>query len=561
MSREDWIMIPGSHPMELAVRTFNRWVLEAQPSKDVLTYEILESQKRRRSRYMIYSTDQVYLRNYNSEMIRGAQKGIPFRKAEKLTEISSVRLIEKVEHYINTRKEIQPGDCIRVACLGEIAEPWKLGGYYKSTSYQVELIQLKRDKGGSGLVFSITDSYPEEADRNTDRRRFNLLKLSDLEMLFRQYNIVLFMDEGCFYCQGQEDRTVEERMVQSQFKWIWETARKETKRENRILYYKQAYKTAGEWLNSLNSGVTARMQFSEKLFKAIQSVMAPQYEVYLYVSYGKRIPVQDLYNRDVCNDENYDGRELAVYKMPSQSKDISREVAGFLKVSKDKRVTIDIWKMIKSISNTYYIKFLEMADIEDEYLGIRLLRNMSLEVSWPDKFTDQSMLEFRIEKRGDQLYYEQAGNFINEVLEKGFLQVKHTCVKKYLHRLVGNAIISRAMNVEGILVGYLLREGFFDSRVSWEGFSEQTCLKEGNVTCQSSLLFEPRRTVLSVINNLNMAWIRDYDRKEEYLFYEFRNRICPSLSEEVFEKLMKAIHGSCKNLGYVENRLYYHSEL
>lgn len=570
VSREDRLMIPQSHPMEVAVRTFDKWISEGKQETELLTREILESQKRRRSRYMVYSTDQVYLRNNRCETIRGAEEGVPFYETEELTDISSIRLIEKVEHYIKTRK-IEPHSCVRVACLGEIQEPEKLIEYYQSTpdsnlAYQVQLIQLKRDRASSGLVFSVTDSYPEDASRDSDRRMFNLMKLSDLEALFKQYNIVLFMDEGCFYCQGQEGKSIEERMVQAQLEWIIQTAKKEPKKENRILYYMQAYRTVGEWLNSFNSGATARMQFNEKLFKTIQSVMTPQYEVYLYASYGKRIPFQNLYNRDVCNDENYDGKELAVYKVPSQSRDLSGDVAKFLNFSRDKKVKVDLWKIVKSISNDFYSKFLD--DINkandngniEECQWIRLLRNIRLIISWQEPFTDDSKLEFRIEKVGDERYYEQIGSFMQEVLNKGFLDVKHTCVQKYLHRLLGNAISSRAMDIEGILVGYLLKDGFLDSRVSWEGFVERTNSDESNDMVLSSQFFEPRRTILSVISNLNMTRIRDYERKEEYLRYEFRNRYCPNISEQVFARLIKAIHKACENMGYVNNRLYYHSE-
>lgn len=560
VSREDWLMIPETHPMELAVRTFDRWIKAEQSGKDDLTDEILESQRRRRSRYMIYNTDQVYLRANDCEIWRGAMKGVPFCDAEKLTKISSVRLIEKIEHYINTRSDITE-ECVRVACLGEIEEPDKLGEFYRATThYQVQLVQLKRDKDSSGLVFTITAGYPEEANRDSDRRMFNLLKLADLEALFKQYNIVLFMDEGCFYCQGQEGKSIEERMVRPQLEWILRAAEKETKKENRILYYRLAYNTAGEWLNSLSSSGTARMQFNEKLFKAIQSVMIPQYEVYLYVSYGKRIPVRELYNRDVCNDENYGGREVAVYKIPSQSKDISGEVAGFLKRSGKNEVKIDLWKIVKSISDDYYTKFLCDAGIEDEYQKIQLLRNLYLVISWPKRFVDGSKLEFWVEQSGNTGYYNQIGKFVQEMLEKGFLSVEHDCVEKYLHRLLGNAVSSRATDVEGILVGYLLKDGFFDTRVEWKGFIGRETVAEKR-TGSSSQLFEPRRTILSVMSNLNTAWIQDYKRKREYLFYEFRNRYCPHLSEVVFEKLMRVIHDSCENLGYIDNRLYNHSEL
>lgn len=571
VSCEDLLLIPATHPVERSVRKLKALISSSQKDREgTLTWEILETRKKRYSRYLIYSMDQAYLRT--DREIREAMEGIPFREAGSLTEISSVRFIEKVEHFYRTKAIKTKRDCkerpIRVACLGKAKDPDALIDYYNKSESQdirVELFELEQNQDGKRLLFSVKSGYPEGAIREGDRKNFNLLALSDLEMLFRQYDIVLFLDEGCFYRQGQDDRTLEERMVQPQLKWLLETAKQEKKPETRILRYKQAFVTVGEWLNSINIDATARMQFSDKLFKAIQSVMMPEYEVYLYVSYGEQIAGRALYNRDVCNDENYDGREVLVYKMPSREKDISNVVLKFLEPKDSRTISIDLWKLVKSISNSYYQKFLKKAGImqesaekETENKGIRLLRRTSLDISWPGSLTGDEKIQFSLRTDGDAAYCEQAALFMAEFLDAGFIHAEHSCVKEYLHRLLGNAVVSRATDVEGVLLGYLLKNGFFDSRISWNGVIRSENIGE---CAAKSDLFEPRRAILSVIDNLNMAWIRDYEKKKEYLLYDFRNRYCPGLSEEVFWKLMGAVNKACSMTGYVDSRLYHHSSL
>lgn len=567
VSSEDRVYIPASHPLERAVRMLNHRISASQEGKEgTLTWEILQTRKKRYSRYMLYSLEQVYLRTENE--IRGAKEGIPFCEAGSLTEISSIRFIEKVEHFYRTKGIAAGRDCrlrpIRIACLGKVKEPKALIDYYngdESQEIRVELSELEQVQDGRRILFSVKSGYPEGAVREEDRRIFNLLAGSDLETLFKQYDIVLFLDEGCFYRQGQDERTLEERMVQHQLKWLLDTAKQERKPETRILRYKSAFEMAGEWLSSINLDATARMQFHDQLFNAIQNVMTPEYEVYLYVSYGEQIAGRNLYNRDVCNDECYDGREVSVYKMPSREKDISDAVLKFLKPKDSRTISIDFWKLVKSISNSYYRKFLKNAGIIEETAekeGIRLLRNTRLEISWPEKLTNEDKLKFRLKAQGDETYRRTAAHFMEEFVNEGFVRVSHTCVQEYLHKLLGNAVVSRSADVEGILLGYLLKKGFFDSRISWEGIEQTETAGENTI---NSRLFEPRRAILSVIDNLNMAWIRDYEKKREYLLYDFRNRYCPGMSEEVFWELMKAVNGACSSTGYVDSRLYYHSSL
>lgn len=571
ISSEDRLLIPVTHPMERAIRALKDQIASSQGDKaGTLTWEILETRKKRYSRYLVYSMEQVYLRT--GEERRNAVEAVPFYEAGSLTEISSIRFIEKVEHFYRTKGIGGQRDCrekpIRIACLGEVKEPNALIDYYNGKQDQkilVELVELKQAQAGKQFLFAVKEGYPENAVRKEDRRIFNLLVLSDLEALFKQYDIVLFLDEGCFYRQGQDDRTLEERMVQQQLQWLMDTAKREKKPENRILQYKKAFEMTGEWLSSININATARMQFHDKLFGAIQSVMTPEYEVYLYVSYGEQIAGRVLYNRDVCNDENYDGREVSVYKMPSREKDISDAVLKFLQPVSNKKIEIDFWKLVKSISNDYYLKFLKKAGIikekavnETKNNGIRLLRHTALEISWPESLKNEEKIRFQLRTNGDEAYCQQTTQFMEEFLEAGFVQPKHSCVKEYLHKLLGNAVVSRAANVEGILLGYLLKNGFFDARISWEGIIRETGDRENMV---NSRFFEPRRAILSVIDNLNMAWIRDYEKKKEFLLYDFRPRYCPGLSEEVFWQLMSAVNEACSMTGYVDSRLYHHSSL
>lgn len=556
VSRENRLMIPKRFPIEEAVQTLGEWLSDiCDEEGDNLAGEILRTQKQRHLQYIIYGMDQVYLRtDKESEEV---PKGVPYHEAGCLTKLSSVRLIEKVDNFCRFNDFTKSP--VRVACLGDIDSPDILGKYFSKNSdnIEVQLFQLERDKG-SELTFTVNGSYPEGKCGETDRKVFNLRILSDLEMLFEQYDIVLFTDDGCFYRQGQDDKTIEERAVRPQLKWLIDTARQETKKEDKVLYYKRAYRAAGEWLNAWNSDKTAALQFDQQLFKTIQSVMKPKYNVYLYVSMGKHISGQDLYYRDVCNDENYGGKEISVYKIPAGKEEmdkVSEKLGSFISNTQtSESIIIDLWKLVKSVSDDYYSKFLDKGGNKCLCDGIKMLRDTKVRITWEKK---DEKLHFKIISNGGIEFQNKIQEFMDEFLERGFNNVKYTCVQKYLHNLMGNAIVARANDVEGIVEGWLLKKGFFDSQVILD---EDLNMSEEEFKSTSEL-FEPRRTVLSVINNLNSVWIRDYDKKEEYLLYEFRNKYCPNLNEQTFRDLMNALHKACEDLGYTDGRLYNHSKL
>ena len=278
VSREDKLLIPATHPMELLAKTLDEWLTEAQDDERMdIVKEILNSQKKLYSKYIIYGMDQIYLRT-DTEKWEDVAVGIPFRRSHNLTKVSSLRLIEKVDHFKKSNSGY--GNVIRVACLGTIDRPEMLSGYYNGDP-TTRVVQLQHVEEVRGLSFSITEDCPQDLVYDGDRKVFNLLNPSDLENLFGQYDIVLFMDEGCFYRQGQAGKSLEEKGVLPHLNWLMESARQEKKRENKFIFYRRAYETVGKWLNGWNSDFTANLQFDEKLLWSIQSAMKPEHEVYI----------------------------------------------------------------------------------------------------------------------------------------------------------------------------------------------------------------------------------------------------------------------------------------
>lgn len=201
---------------------------------------------------------------------------------------------------------------------------------------------------------------------------------------------------------------------------------------------------------------------------------------------------------------------------------------------------------------------MDSAGIRDEFQGIRLLRDTALVISWKNNSDDaKGRLSFTVRTSGEEAYCVKVDNFMKEFLNAGFTSVEFPCVKEYLHRLIGDAVVSRAMDVDGILIGYLLRRNYFDLKMSWDGVQRGSTKNFDS----DSKLFEPRRMVLFVIDNLSKAWIRDYEKKEDYLMYEFRYKYCPRLSEDVLRRLLAAVNRTCEEIGYTDSRLYNHSKL
>ncbi len=557
LSFENELLIPPCHPIELAARVLAEYPREKGDGE--LVNAIKQVRRRAQARYQIALSDQVFLIN-RSEENHKYNWARSIRRAGSLTKISSIRFIEKAAHFmdVNQKKEV------RMACVGEVQEPKLVKEYFQGKGCRVELFELKRRIVEDGRLLFGVDSE-EERLREDDKRSFNLLLLSDLQALFKQFDIVLFMDEGCFYSAGQARKTSEEKSVLEQLEWLRRMAEGTRQTDKRLRWYLDEFDIVGKWLNGLNTDETAELQFDEKLFQGIHNAMVPGCDVYLYISQGRQVGDIDLYERNVCNDENYEGRSMAVYKVPCdrQESDALIESVETLMKAVPEEILVDVWKLVKGVSEEYQASFIKKLEGLHWTEAVDILKNTFLTVNVCEVHEQKGVmfgLKTDLGLADSENVMKKLTGFLGELLEEGFKEGGTACVSGYIKRLVGNAVVSRGNSVRDILLGYLLKKGYFDGRVVWEiqpktveGLKRTETLSDG--------LFEARRTAYSAMSNLEKYQLRDYDRREVFLFSEFRGTYCGKISARSFLGLIQSIHQVCAELGYEKSSLFGYSDI
>ncbi len=561
---ENIIMVPKNHPMELIITALRSFPQKLDGRANDLERIIYDTAYRRHFSYLISLADQVYIRKYNSNENTHSKyvRALPLKEAGALTEISSIRFIEKIAHYRTSAQNL------RIACLGDVKEPNLIEEYYKNDGVSVEIFifkQLKTDD--ERIMFRIDEGYSGKMQSN-EKRIYNLMDPSDLNQLFCQFNIVFFMDEGCFYRAGQYNKTPYEDSVIPYLSWLRKLYTNDTGNiyEKWLLFYKKEYEVIGRWLNTVDTNKTAHLQFNEKLFNTIQNAMTDTCHVYLYISHGRQIGKLDLYARNVCNDENYGGKSLSVYKMPAKSYvldsgSIDDNIIKLLSCDNN-IIKIDFWKLLKSISNDYYKIFLGQEKEQSFLSEIKKLKEMYLEIDYSYIISD-GKVSWRLEshKHLEQNLIARAEQFLKEIIEKVFINCDSRYVLKYIRNLFVNSMISRANTVEDLMVAYLLECGHFKGiELSQKKFTILN-VADNNGSGMDDGLFEARRTILSVIKNLDVVRIRELENAEEFLLFDFRNRYCPRLGQETFRCLLKSVNKACLKLGYKESRAFNYSDL
>lgn len=559
LNLENELLIPPCHPIEMVSRVLTKCPRESEDGE--LANAVKRIRRKGQARYQIALSDQVFLRNHNEENEKYSQAR-SINKAGSLTRISSVRFIEKAAHFMETRHKKE----VRMACVGQVQEPDLVERYFQEKGCKAELFELRRRLTEDGrLLFGIDD--PGKRLRESDKRIFNLLLLSDLQMLFEQFDIVLFMDEGCFYSAGQTGKTIEEKYILQQLEWLRKTAAAGRQRDKRLRWYLGEFDAIGKWLKGLNMSETAQLQFDERLFRSIHNAMVPGCDVYLYISQSRYVGTTDLYRRNICNDENYEGGSVAVYKVPCCQLDSDvTESVGRLTKAAPREILVDVWKLVKGVSEEYQAFFLEKLQTTFWIEAVDILKNSFLTVDVCGA-GEKAEVIFGLKQNqafADSSRKQKLEEFLRELLEEGFRKEGNFCVSSYIRRLVGNAVVARGNCVRDVLLGYLLKKGHFEGHVSWRNQKITGEGAEGGPKCAETLsdgLFEARRTAYSAVSNLEKYRLRDYDRREEFLFGEFKGTYCRDISEGAFAELMQRIHGDCAELGYEDSSLFAYSDI
>lgn len=509
--------------------------------------------------FYVYGSRQVY---YSVEK-DGCRRAIPWENVGTLTPLDAVRLMEKIDSWIQHQNENEEKiTTVRIAYMGIIYGIDPVRERYESKGIVVEFTQLVRKPQNGEYMFERVDAPVNE------KKIYDLSSLMDMKLLFEKFDIVLFMDESYFYVQRQWDKDVWEKTAAEFIQWCHKeldrqlelTQDQNERTDKKIYFYQKIYNKAGLWMNGRYTDRSSKLGFHEELFVTIQQACRPECDVYLYISRGETIGDMDLGIQNVCNDERYDGKKLFVYKVFGKSPDSGEIDKTVISLLQDKEIlaAVDLWKLAKSVGKDFYKSlFGDSKDSDPDFEKIDLLKKTYLCMMLQESEKAGPMVTFGLVGDGRALKAENGWvrNFAQAFLRLSIRNEKEEerlpDIRNYLSDLLVQAIVARARSVKGIFYAYLMKKDLV---------SVDAELKEDNSVVEEEsdppFVFRTRRAVYAAIRGLDSVMIRDAGNRLRTLKYSFRNRYCPDMGEEVFVDLLKALNGYCEKARYTESRLY-----
>lgn len=489
-------------------------------------------------RYQNYSKMHVYCDLTDYIVNRGkaeTRKGyIPFKEYGSLTEIQDYRLIEKIESLCKDRGLNK----IKIACLGNLMRTKAFDLYFKEKKIKIELHEY--------LYQGKSIFYCEEANVE-----LSIKKMSSLQELLENYDLILFLNESYFYKNKQSDKSYDEQNANLFIDWYWRRYQ-DAKKENdfsleAIMCLLDMYQRVLQFQRSAGEQLSGEYEFNVDLLNSLE-FLAGHLErcgdIYLYMQ-NERVANRNIDERDVCKEEYYDGKNLYVYKITPADR---QNVDSVNSSSKNKCLggaSVDVWKFIKSISNPYY----------EEY--------------WGNKYSISDLKDAKVEFVGGRqedknrfcVYYRLAGKkteeieeYVREILDLASGGEPIACVRKYIKDMIYGAVLSRADSIEGLVLANKIRmskDVFFEKRDD----SDETEMERVLAT------YSDRKAFYNIIDHLNYLRINDFAQAQRILRYDFKSHIARDLSDSEFESFMREVNRVCKKYGDSQSRVFYYSDV
>ena len=532
-----------------------------------IKWSVLQNNLRNNENFYVYGTGQVYF----SKRKDGCRQAIPWKDVGTLTPLSSMRLIEKTKSWImrNYNGE-QENPEVRIAYIGTLTDEGVLPAYFMKNPIpvnkrlvrpQITFTQLKKIAQSEKYLFERTDNVVGS------KRIYNLASLTDMRELFRNFQIVLFLDESYFYRQRQSSKNLMEKNAADYVQWCLKELHRrlqledsdEEKESMKYYFYDQIYNRTGIWLNGHGKSNTSKLGFDCSLFDTIVQAFDPKCDVYLYISRGKTIGDIRLPIQSICNDERYDGRKMLVYRVTAKESEADNEkvcdsVRGMLNDSSE-LASIDLWKLVKSIGSEFRGQLFDDLSTDESVIAeqVHVLKNVFLNVTVNETDNGRPKLQFCIYRQGPAKGDDdRLKEFVQTYLKICNDETDFPYVKDYLYELLSAAMVSRAKSDKGIFYAYLMRRRRFvdiDTTVS-EKIDEPSSMDT------NGKYFRARRAIYSAIQGLDQIIVRDMNSRLSTLKYEFRYKYCPDIKEDTLLVLLDRINKYCVQAGYTDGRLY-----
>lgn len=540
--------------------------------KELILHSLFDAQDRNRRQFQLMRPNQTYEAAPEPSVgssQTGLYKAVPFSNRKNNTEIPAIRLYEKIENYVaslaDSRKTLSE---LKIACFGHLTDTDTLQTLCRKNDLcpKMNLTCFEQDTVFGEYVFkaareSCSDGFTETYD---------LLHNGDLESLFRTYHIVIFLDLNCFYRQFQGAKTIEEKSALRNCQWYWERTEElpNLKFKSKAAYYTAIYDYIGMWLNSYRNALSGRFEFDERLFHALDMAYKGDAHVYLYLSHSDEIADTKLRNYNMCNDEYYDGKELIVYKFISESTAdptlYYKPFADSQKNTLQPEVTISLWKIVKSIGNSFYQMLIDKSQKNGINLEINDLMDTVCVLTCSEIINNtEAVISYSLQSRKANApgYKEILNETIRVILEQAFGRKPLVCMRRYFKNLIVHYIVSNSESISDLLFAHLLSANQITKiTLVPKGWGSPNENFQGT-SFRENIDFKARNIVYSLIDRLADLRLRVIENRTDYFVDGIRQSYCPDMNESTFRSIMTNINHCCEKWGYTDSRLYMNSKI
>lgn len=348
----------------------------------------------------------------NKSSNKSVVTAVPFRHAETLSPIDSIRLIEKVNQQIvkiesasysegNPQSSRNNGNLIRIAVFGAFCdEPAERNGKYnielfadkgyflgeknvhgEKTEYKVKITRFELKT--LGLASAVYQEVPE-TENQADLIRGDIYDPEFLgETVSSKYDIICLLDMGCLYadtCRNLDFRKT------SPYEEALNSIRSVEIQKSRYgidgisaRAYNNLYLSYLKWIEYAFYGKSHLFQFDARLFAVLNKsskMIDKKCSVFTYFSRNRGDAIAQLKEYDnLCRYEYYFGRDIIVYDWSNNT--VYNELYNGVRndlitegITKDKGqslvVRIRFWKLLKSLDDFYYSKAFTTYLIEND---------------------------------------------------------------------------------------------------------------------------------------------------------------------------------------------------
>lgn len=538
-------------------------------------YEILHSvfdaKMRNRRKMKLYSRNAVYETKPESFAEEESfVRALSFGQLPGNTEIPQIRIWEKITNYLELHPEKKvPAE--GVMPLIKIA----VFGYMKKSSRFEKLLEKLQGIKIKWTFFRhtpITGEYYFESVDDTGEEVYDLLDMPDLQTLASNYQIILFLDQNCFYRQGQAEKDVREKSAGTNCRWNFDRSRRQKEFKDKAAFYQAIYNRIGQWINSSDSTMSAAFEFDERLYKNLEAVSKEDTDIYLYIRYGGMIGRHSLSNNGICNDEYYDGMSLTVCRLTKSDKwQFNDDYEAFLVQSDDNKngqfqVPVRFWKLLKSVSNQYCDKILEQlsgGDTEKLRNIVPFLNESYLILRYDIHPKDEKInIGYKLSFRDDQEFPKLQmlmKDIAKIILGYAFGRKKLYCMNRYFERLLIHSAIANANDVGDVIFANWMATHWYKTEKLEEDDSIDFYIDGAFSKCKNR--FKVRKTVYSIVGQLNEMRMRNIPDMREYFFGSFCGRVCPEVNSENVERTFRLIRDYCELFQHTGGYLYMNSKI